>query len=279
MRYFLTNSLTVGFAVLTLAVFLPAAATPQTRNKPVKKNAAKAAAPAPTPTPTEVVVTSSPAKGPVKKNDRGPAAQIKTADNKPVVVSGTRYSYTFDRPGFTYSRIVIEHDELGKGTIAIKPDKQDETFTDPIQLTATTLGNLKRAFEELNFLDSSESYQYSRDYPHLGNITITLAKDGRSRSAKFNWTDNAGARLLMDEYRRIGNEYTWKLEMQSARENQPLMTPGLIEAIDSYVERNEISDPGHLVPLLAELSLDERLPLLARNRIRKILAKLAKASK
>lgn len=89
-------------------------------------------------------------------------------------------------------------------------------------------------------------------------------------------TVNKDARFLMDEYRRISNEYLWKFEMSTARENQPLQTPGLIDALDSYLARGEISDPPHLLSYLTELLTDERLPLLARNHVSRLIKQIEK---
>ena len=83
----------------------------------------------------------------------------------------------------------------------------------------------------------------------------------------------------MDEYRRISNEYTWKFEITIARQNQPLQTPSLMESIDSYLSRGEITDPPHLLPFLEELSNDERLPLIARNRATKLIKQIEKPKK
>ena len=79
--------------------------------------------------------------------------------------------------------------------------------------------------------------------------------------------------------RRIGNEYTWRFEITTARENFPLQTPGLVDGLDSYMKRNEISDPQHLLPFLTALSTDERIPLMARNRASKIIKEIEKAKK
>jgi hypothetical protein len=49
--------------------------------------------------------------------------------------------------------------------------------------------------------------------------------------------------------------------------------------MDRYIARNEISDPQHILPLLTDLSTNERLPLMARNRAAKIVKQIAKASK
>ena len=83
----------------------------------------------------------------------------------------------------------------------------------------------------------------------------------------------------MDEYRRISNEVVWKFEIKVATENQPLQTPQLMDEIDSYLARNEISDPAHLLPVLTQLSTDERLPLIARNHAAKLVKQVQKSGK
>ena len=247
--------------------------------KPAPVSAAK-----PQPSPETVPET------PVKKNER-PAdtttapAKANNRDSKNNAASPAKsyipnYYYEFDRPGFTYSRILIEHDDAGKGAISFKKDGFEDLLTDPIQLSTATVEKLKASFAALKFLDSTDNYQYAaHDFSNMGNVTITLKKDGRARTAKYNWTENKDAKFLMDEYRRIGNEYTWKFEMIVARENQPLQTPGLMDALDSYFRQNEISDPPHLMPFLTELSVDERLPLIARNRAAKLIKQIEKPKK
>lgn len=186
------------------------------------------------------------------------------------------FFYEFTRPGFTFSRVLVEHDETGRGAISFQKDGNDETITDPISLSTATLEIMRDAFTALNFLESTESYQTTRDYSNMGNIRITVKRDGRERTVKYNWSDNKHAKALMDEYRRIGNEYIWRFEITSARQNQPLLTPSLMDSLDSYLKRSEISDPPHLLPFLAELSTDERLPLMARNHAAKLIKQIEK---
>lgn len=234
--------------------------------KPVAKAVGPEAAAKPLPTPEADV--------PAKRNGRPDGeVQSRPALSEPV------YFYVFTRPGFTYSPIAIEHDEQGKGRISFQKSSFDEPIVDPVELSAVTLAKLKDAVAALNFLDSNEEYQYSRDYTNMGNTEITVKKNGRSRSVKYNWTDNKNAKFLMDEYRRIANEYIWRFELTTARANQPLMTPSMIDALDSYLKRGEISDPPHLLPFLGELSNDERLPLMARNHILKIIKEIDRAGK
>ena len=269
----MTKALTFSFSAILLAL-LSVGLTAQTK-KSKKINKPKpviVATPQPTPEP--------PAEIPAKRNER-------PADGKPTSQNGSAasayspiYFYEFTRPGFTYERILIEHDEAGKGKIAFLKDAFAEMITDPLQLSPTTLANIKDALTALNFLDSTENYQYAaHDFSNLGNIKITVKKAGRSREVKYNWTDNKQAKFLMDEYRRIANEYTWRFELAVARQNQPLLTPGLIDQMEDYIKRGEISDPQHLTPFLTELSTDERLPLIARNHAAKIIKQIEKARK
>ena len=81
----------------------------------------------------------------------------------------------------------------------------------------------------------------------------------------------------MDEYRKISNQYVWQFDLSISRENQPLNAPGLMDELDSYLRRNEISDPTQMLPLLKELSNDERIPLIARNHATKLAEKIEKA--
>ncbi|MBA3334893.1 MAG: hypothetical protein H0T08_04705, partial [Acidobacteria bacterium] len=115
-----------------------------------------------------------------------------------------------------------------------------------------------------------------RDYGHLGNMKFTMTKDGRTRTAKFNWTENLTAKILADEYRKISQQFVWQFDINVARENQPLESPTLMNSLDGLIRRDEISDPNQMIPMLKELSNDERLPLLARNHATKIIKQIEK---
>jgi hypothetical protein len=49
-----------------------------------------------------------------------------------------------------------------------------------------------------------------------------------------------------------------------------------MEAMESLLNRNALSDPQQLVPLLKELSTDERVPLIARNHALRLIKKIQK---
>jgi hypothetical protein len=261
----------VLFGILTLVLVLASFSGVDAQAKRNTRQPAKTEA---TPSPTPAVTPSS---DKAKRNERPSVAKPQAVDPEPVAAAtGPRYRYEFDRPDFLVSHIVIEHDDAGKGTIAFKRGSLDEDLTEPIRVSTSTLDRLKAAFEALNFIDSNESYQFERDYSHLGNVSITLRNDGRERTAKYNWTTNRDAKALMDEYRRLANQYVWMFDFNLARQNQPLETPKLVESLDGLIKRNEISDPQQMLPFLTAVSNDERVPLIGRNKASKIVKQIAK---
>ena len=249
----------------------------QTKKKKATKTVAaptvvetKAATPAPAPVVEE----------PVAKRNARPADELTTASggtsqSKP----DPFYRYEFTQPDFINNRITIEHDDSGKGTIVFTRRGSTEAITDPLQLSAATLARLKAAYTALNFHDSTENYQYEKDFSHLGVIKISLTKGGRERATTFNYTTNKNAKVLMDEYRKISNQWIWIFDMTVARENQPLDGPTQMETLDAYIKRGEIADPEQMLPLLHELTDDERLPLIARNHAARLIKQIEKAKK
>lgn len=239
------------------------------------KRNARPAVPTPAATPQSVVPDPTPTPT-AKRNERPQNTDGASKTSPPQTAAKPNYIYEFDQPNFTVSHVTIEHDEAGRGKITFMKRGLEEPDSDPITLTQVTMDKIKAALVALNFLESTESYQTVRDYSHMGNVTFTYRKDGRERTAKYNWTTNEFAKALMDEYRRISNQYVWQYDVAISRENQPLNAPSLMDELDSLLRRNEISDPPQMLPMLKELSNDERIPLIARNHAKRLVEKIEK---
>jgi len=247
-----------------------------------KKINSRKANPQPTATVTPKQEETSPVefsapKTQTKKNERPVDANAKNNSRSNKTENPPVYFYEFSQPDFLVSKIFIEHDENGKGKITFVEQNIEEPVSDPVQLSDATLEKIKTIWNTLNFLDSTEVYQSAdRDYGHLGNMKFTMKKDGRARTAGFNWTENKDAKALADEYRKIGNQYVWKFDIGVARENQPLETPRMMDALDSLIKRNEIADPAQMIPFLKELGDDEHIPLIARNHALRLVQQIEK---
>ncbi|HYX42796.1 MAG TPA: hypothetical protein VE821_13910 [Pyrinomonadaceae bacterium] len=242
-----------------------------------RKSSAKATA-----TPT-VTPAATPAPTPEKANQRPQPAQP-TADahaNTPLSASASapaavRYYYEFNQPQFYLHHIEIEHDAAGRGHITFERKNDDAPLTEPIEISATAFARIMAAWTALNFLDSTENYQAEQQMAHLGTIRLRLTAGPRTRTAEFNWTHNPQAAALMSEYRRIADQQLFVFEIEVARQYQPSDSIKLLNGLESLLNRNEVSDPAQLVPLLSDLTNDERIPLIARNQAARLLKKLKK---
>lgn len=199
---------------------------------------------------------------------------------EPIKDNGIRYTYEFSQPDFVVSRIVIKHDDNGIGTITFEKRLSQEPITDPLLISETTLAQIKKAYDQADFLASKTEYQDDKhSFPNLGTSTLSLKSQGKERSVSLNWTQNKFIDSIVKDYRRISNQYVWMFDITLARDIQPLDAPKIVERLDSMMRRNEIADPPQMLPFLDEIKSDERLPLIARNHIAKITSQIRKKYK
>lgn len=215
--------------------------------------------------------------GPVKQNTREKSAPAVQKDSTPASdADAARYIYEFRQPDFLVSRIRIEHDAEGRGSISFLRRGNEDPFEDALELSATATARVKAHWDALKFLDSNTDYQSDKQFPHMGTIRLEMKRGGRNRTAEFNWTDDANAKALAAEYWRAADQAILVFDISVSRENLPLEAPKLMDRLDQLLARNGLSDPKQLVPLLREISTDERLPLIARNHAGRLLKKIEK---
>ena len=214
---------------------------------------------------------------PTKHNPRPNQAATSTA---PVANNNSsdpaKYTYEFTQPKFYVKHIVLEHDANGRGTVTFERLNEDVAVTEPIELSQAAWARINTAWQGLQFLDSSANYQADKQFPHLGTMRIGMERGERKRVAEFNWTNNTNAETLVNEYRKAADQAILIFDISVARQNQPLNTPKLMEAMESLLNRNALSDAQQLLPLLKELSTDERIPLIARNHALRLIKKIQK---
>lgn len=215
--------------------------------------------------------------GAAKQNTREPAAKdATTTPIKNAPVDDVTYSYEFEKSDFLIRRILIKHDANGRGEISFERQGDTEPIVEPLELSETSRTRINSLWEALRFLDSNANYQSEKQFPHLGTMRLGMTRGTRQRVAEFNWTSNPNAKALTDEYRRTANQAIFVFDISVARQNQPLDSPKILDRLDAYLKRNELTDPRQLIPLLRDLNTDERLPLMARNHAARILKKLEK---
>jgi hypothetical protein len=107
-------------------------------------------------------------------------------------------------------------------------------------------------------------------------MRIGVQRGDRKRVAEFNWTNNTDASNLVNEYRKAADQAILVFDISIARENQPLNAPKLMEAMESMLKRDGLSDPRQLLKLLEDLSTDEHVPLIARNHALRLIKQIQK---
>ncbi len=239
----------------------------RTRKPVANTNVATAPTPVPAPTPAE--------PEPHKRNERVAETPAPTPSPK-AEANAPGYTYEFTQPNSVITGITIKHDAHGRGTVSFKRRTYDEPVTDPIQLSEAAWTRIKAHWDALNFLDSDKNYQTERDYSHMGTTHLTLQFGARQRTADFNWTDDKEAAALASEYRRAAEQAILVFDLEFARESQPLSAPDLMRKFETMLKSNGFSDAKQLVPLLQDLSVDERIPLIARNHAGRLLKQVNK---
>lgn len=216
--------------------------------------------------------------GAVKQNTREVDVKKEAAVTplKNATAEDVTYSYEFEKSDFLIRRIVIKHNAEGRGEISFERQGDIEPIVEPLEFSETSRTRILGLWNNLRFLDSTVNYQADRQYPQLGTMRLRMTRGTRERVVEFNWTNDADAKSLADEYRRASNQAILIFDISVARQNQPLDSPKILDRLDGYLKRGELSDPKQLIPLLREMNTDERFPLMARNHAARILKKLEK---
>ena len=211
-----------------------------------------------------------------KQNTRPGTVEKPNASPLGAVKGSPTFGYEFTQPSFLLRHIVIEHDDSGHGKITFERLNEDVPIIEDLQISPAALKRITGLWQALRFLESETNYQSDKQFAHLGTMKLSMVDGERKRTAEFNWSDVKEAAELALEYRRVADQASFVFDVSVARENQPLNTPKLMGAFESLLKRNGLSDPQQMVPLLKDISSDERLPLIARNHALRLLAKIEK---
>ncbi|HZS07969.1 MAG TPA: hypothetical protein VFD58_24255 [Blastocatellia bacterium] len=188
---------------------------------------------------------------------------------------GTTYRYLFENDRFTTPRQEIEFDETGRGKFSFKKKDGDE-IVNKLEVSKELVAQVNSILDELNFLNSTEDYQYKKDFSHLGNVTLTHARSGRERRVTFNYTDNQVMNRLVEIFRNIATQETRVFELQTVRQTDPISTPAQLRILESELKSKHIAEPQRLTPLLQDIRTDESVPLIARNHAERLLKSIQK---
>jgi hypothetical protein len=200
--------------------------------------------------------------------------EITQADGSSDTAS-VRYHYLFENERFTTPLQEVEFDGSGRGKFRFIR-KGGEEIVNKLEISSSLLSQVQAIFDSLNFINGKEEYQHKKDFSHLGKMTITMARNGRERTASFNYTDNQSMSTLVEIFRNITIQETRVFEIETVRSTDPISTPAQMRLLENELKSKHIADPQRLVPLLSEIKLDESVPLIARNHAERLLQMIKK---
>jgi hypothetical protein len=225
--------------------------------------------------------TSAPAKKnadarPVEQPSEPAGAAAKGGGKATAAADAVSYAYEFAQPEFDVRHVVVEHDAAGHGRITFERRNEEQPITEPLDISPSAFARIVSAWEALKFLDSAESYQTEKQFPHLGTYRLRMKRGAKERATEFNWTNNEQASALVKEYRRITEQQLFVFDIGIARQYQPTESVKVLRRLEILLDHDDISDKSTLAPLLSDLTNDERIPLIARNQAARLLKRIAK---
>lgn len=144
-------------------------------------------------------------------------------------------------------------DTLGRGSYEAKPRSGDVVSLE-FTASAETVRQILSAFEAIDFLDSNENYESPTRVAAMGMKTITLEKDGRSRTVEFNYTVNKPmARIdrLLDGLAATA----FRLDsLQMKMKYDKLGLPAELGALETELKNHWLTDPQILIPTLSQIA-------------------------
>jgi len=190
--------------------------------------------------------------------------------------AGAHYRYLFENPRFTTPIQELDFDGSGQGNFRFKRKEDREETNLKLALSQSVLSQIQILLDDLNFLESREEYQHKKDFSHLGNMTITYSRGAKERTVKFNYTDNQSLTRLSDIFRGVITQETRVFELEAVIANDPISTPAQLRLLESELKSKHLADPHRFDPILKNMTLDESVPLIARNHAGRLLQMIGK---
>jgi hypothetical protein len=188
----------------------------------------------------------------------------------------SNFSYRFENKRFFIPLIEIDLSSAGVGELRFKRGEADEIIDRKLKVLPATALRIRHLYDVTQFISSKTEYQDKKDFSHLGWVTLGARGGGRERKARFNYTQNVEIKELSDIFRGLATQEIDLLDIENARQYQPLDLPRLLETLESDLRLARIAEPQQLLSTLKDISGDDSQPLIARNHATRMTAAIKK---
>ena len=193
---------------------------------------------------------------------------IVAQDNKET--ANTHYYYRFANPKFLISKLEIEFDGTGQGTIKFSEQDHDDV-ENKFTLNSTTVASFAAAFDEMDFLKKKEKFQTPKDYSHMGTATVKFRRGDEEYETTFNYTESKQMMDLWAKFRSVENQEYALFKLDVALHYQPLDTPAQLKWIEGLLKDKKIAEPQKFLPVLSQIASSDQMLTIARNQAKKMI--------
>ncbi|MCI0485833.1 MAG: hypothetical protein L0229_04445 [Blastocatellia bacterium] len=186
------------------------------------------------------------------------------------------FSYVFENKRFYIPLIEIDLVPDGSGELRFKRGESDDILERKLKLRPETLARIRWLVEDSQFLTSDEDYQHKKDFSHLGWMTITTRQGERERKVRFNYTVHPDMEELAAIFRGIATQEIHLFDIDLSQQYQPLDLPRQIEILENDLRLGRIAEPEGLIGPLREIANNDVFPLIARNRVKRVIESIEK---
>ena len=174
---------------------------------------------------------------------------------------GPKLSYSRTFPGSNPPWFEISIDQNGAGQY--KEDPKDE---DPLkfQLTATETGQVFGLADKLGHF--SRQLESGLKVANMGIKTFRYEADGKVSEVKFNYSQDADARLLADWFEHVSDTERSLIVLENAVRFDKLGVQDAILRVEILRDQNKLVAPGQFLPMLDRVVKNESFLHMARDR-------------
>ncbi len=177
--------------------------------------------------------------------------------------SAPKIIYSKDQPGAKppYVQITVERD--GK---AVYRESADDPDDQPIEfrLRPSEVDEIFRLAEKLDFF--RRPLEANLKVANMGIKTFRYQDGDRQYEQKFNFSQEADARLLADWFARITESEQHFLHLERTTRFDKLGVHQVLLQMQASMERNRLVAPDQFLPLLDRIAADPSFLNIARSR-------------
>jgi len=168
--------------------------------------------------------------------------------------------------------VEIKVSDAGNGTYDIR-QLSDEADPEPFQLGTPLAHRIFELAAKLHNFDGI-NLEISHRIANLGQKTFQYDRGSESHSATFNYTTDESASQLLQIFDGLLRQLSDASDLQHAMKYDRLGVNDVLSQVEKDLDAKVLPEPERLLPILAQVSADQRIIDMARTRARALSSRI-----